>query len=121
LSVNASLSTGVEVDVFNAVEAGVSAEFGVEREWSDTTAITKTVRILLPRDWIGGVWIAPVVAKVSGTLQVSTNQASYTITNFQETKDGVSPNDTTAPYDVITYTRPLTMDEWTTEKRSVCT
>ncbi|MBV8946483.1 MAG: hypothetical protein JOZ95_13750, partial [Solirubrobacterales bacterium] len=44
----------------------------------------------------------------------------YTITNFTESKDGVSPDDKTPPYDVLTYTRPLTMDEWQTEKQRYC-
>jgi hypothetical protein len=120
IAAGVDVAGGVDTNVLNAVDVEVLAKFGVEREWSDTTEITKAVKIFVPRNWIGGVWTAPVVGTVNGTLQVSTKYASYTITNFTETKEGVSPDDKTPPFDVITYTRPLTMDEWQQEKQKVC-
>jgi hypothetical protein len=115
-----SVEAGVDTNVLNAVDVEVLAKFGVEREWSDTTEITKGVKIFVPRDWIGGVWTAPLVGSITGTLNVSTPLASYSLTNFTETKPGVSPDNKTPPYDVITDTRPLTVSEWQQEKQKVC-
>ena len=120
LGAGVKIGGGVDANVFNAVEVEVVLKFGVEHEWSNTTEIDKSVGILLPRNWLGGVWTAPIVGTVTGTLVVTTQTASYTITNFTESKDGVSPDDKTPPYDVLTYTRPLTMDEWQTEKQRYC-
>lgn len=112
VGVGGSLKAGVEVEVFNAVALGVSAKFGVEHEWSDTTDFEKTTTLFLPSNYIGGVWVAPVVGKVTGTLVVSTGLAKYTITNFGAVKSGVSKDLRTPAFDIMTNARPLTQDEY---------
>lgn len=120
LSLGESISLGAEGELFGVIKASVSVKYGIEREWADNTEIKKSVKIFLPSNYIGGVWTAPVVAKVTGTLVVKTNLASYTITNFAATKDGVSPDLKTPPFDVMTFTRPLTAAEYQTEHQRKC-
>ncbi len=120
LDVGGSLSVGASFKVLTLVDAEVSVKFGAETEWSDTTSITKSVKILLPPNYIGGVWSAPVVGTVTGTLVVSTNLAKYTITNYTATKDGMSPDLKVPPFDVMTYTRPLTAAEYQIEHQEKC-
>ena len=119
-SVGGSVSAGVEFELLHVIGTEVSVKFGVETEWSDMNDITKTIKIYLPPNYIGGVWTAPVVGKVTGTLVVSTSVATYTINNFSSTKQGMSPNLKIPPYDVLTNTRPLTMAEWQTERQRKC-
>lgn len=120
LSIGGSVSLGVEGELFGVIKASVSVKYGVETEWADNTEIKKSVKIFLPSNYIGGVWAAPVVAKVTGTLVVKTTLASYTITNFAATKAGVSPDLKTPPFDVMTFTRPLTAAEYQTERQRKC-
>lgn len=111
VSVGGSASVGLEGGVFDAIEAGVSVKFGVEHEWTDDTEFSKTVRIFVPSGWVGVVWVAPEVGKVTGTMVMNTSKASYTITNLSEVKSGVQPDLLTPPYDLIFNARPMTKDE----------
>ena len=120
LSVGGSVDAGVKVDIAGIVEAELSASFGVEQGWEDTTEVTKSVRVYLPLNYIGGVWSVPEVGTVVGKLVVSLGGATYTITNFAATKPGVSPNLARPPYDILTYTRPLTLAEWQIEHKAKC-
>jgi hypothetical protein len=108
LSVGGSATVGVEADVFNVVEVGVSVKFGVEHEWTDDTEFSKTVKIWVPSGWVGVVWIAPEIGTVTGTLVMQTAKASYTFTNLTQTKSGVQPDLLTPAYDLIFDARPMT-------------
>jgi hypothetical protein len=114
VSIGGSLTAAAEVDLFGVIDTEVSAKVGIEHEWADTKTFEKTTRIYVPQDWIAGVWVAPVVGKVSGTLVVKTALASYTITNFDETATGVSKDLTTPAFNIITYSRQMTADEYRT-------
>ena len=120
ISVGTEVKAGVKVNIEGIVEAEVAAKVGVESEWTDQTETTKTVRIYLPPDYLGGVWTAPIVGSVTGTLVVSEDQAKWTVVNFSATKPGVSPNLKQPPFEVMTTIRPLTLDEWKTEKAENC-
>ncbi len=111
IKVGGSVSVGAQFNVFQIVEVEVSAKFGIEHEWSDTREYEKKVTIYVPAGWVGQVWSAPVQGKITGTLVLSTQLAKYTITNFTETKDGVSPDLRTPPVDIMTYARPMTQAE----------
>jgi hypothetical protein len=111
LSVGGSASVGLEGSVFGVIEAGVSVKFGVEHEWTDDSEFSKTVRIFVPSGWVGVVWVAPEVGKVTGTMVMKTPKASYTITNLTEVKSGVQPDLLTPPYDLLFNARPMTKEE----------
>lgn len=111
ISVGGSVSVGAEFKLFMIVEVEVSAKFGIEHEWSDTREYEKKVTIYVPAGWVGQVWSAPVQGKVTGTLVLSTRLATFTVTNFTETKDAVSPDLRTPPVDIMTYARPMTQAE----------
>jgi hypothetical protein len=112
VSVGGSIEGGAEVHLFGVIDSEVSAKVGIEHEWSDTKTFEKTTRIYVPQNWLAAVWVAPVVGKVSGTLVVKTSLASYTITNFEETASGVSKDLTTPAFDIMTYSRQMTADEY---------
>jgi hypothetical protein len=107
-----SLTASTELNVFGVIDSAVSVKIGLEHEWADTRTFKKTTRLYVPQDWIAGVWVAPVVGKVTGTLVVSTAVARYTITNFEETASGVSKDLTTPAFNIITFTRQMTAGEY---------
>jgi hypothetical protein len=112
VSVGGSLTGSAELTLFGVIDSEVSAKVGIEHEWSDTKAFEKTTRIYVPQDWIAGVWVAPVVGKVSGTLVVKTALASYTITNFEQTASGVSKSLTTPAFDIMTSSHQMTAKQY---------
>ena len=114
VSVGGSITASAELELFEVIDAEVSAKIGVEHEWSDTKTFEKTTRIDVPQDWVAGVWSAPVVGKVSGTLVVTTKLATYTITNFEETASGVSKDLTTPAFDIMTSSHEMTAKQYQT-------
>lgn len=112
VSFGGSLTGSTELNLFGVIDSEVSLTVGTEHEWSDTRTFEKTTRIYVPQNWVAGVWVAPVVGKVTGTVVVSTAVASYTITNFEETASGVSKDLTTPAFNIITYSRPMTAEEY---------
>jgi hypothetical protein len=111
ISVGGSITAGADFKVLTVVEVEVTAKFGIEHEWSDRSEYDKKVTIFVPAGWVGQVWSAPVQGTVTGTLKLSTALANYTVTNFTETKKGVSPDLRTPPVDIMTYARPMTEAE----------
>jgi hypothetical protein len=120
VSIGGSVSTSVGFDVFGVIDAEVTAKIGLEHEWSETTTFEKTTRVYVPRNWVAGIWVAPVIGKVTGTLVFSvkfqsggtTKTATYTITNLEETASGVSKDLTTPAFNIITNSRQMTPQEW---------
>jgi hypothetical protein len=112
VSFGASLTASTELNLFGVIDSEVSVKIGLEHEWADTRTFKKTTKLYVPQDWIAGVWVAPVVGKVTGTLVVSTAVARYTITNFEETASGVSKDLTTPAFNIITFSRQMTADEY---------
>jgi len=111
VSVGGSLTATAELNLLDIVDTEVSLKIGVEHEWSDTRTFEKTTRIYVPHGWLAAIWIAPVVGTVTGTLVVSTPLASYTITNFQQTASGVSPDLQTPAFNIMTNSRAMTPAE----------
>jgi hypothetical protein len=116
VSVGGSLTASAEAKLFGVIDTEVSAKIGIEHEWSETMTFEKVTRVYVPRNWVAQVWIAPVIGKVTGTLVVSTKNASYTITNFEQTASGVSKDLTTPAFNIMTNSRQMTPQEW----QSVC-
>ena len=112
VSVGGSLSASAEAKLFGVIDTEVTAKIGVEHEWSETTTFEKSTRVYVPRNWVAGIWVAPVIGKVTGTLMVTTKNASYTITNFEQTASGVSKNLTTPAFNIMTNSRQMTPQEW---------
>jgi hypothetical protein len=112
VTVGGSLAASTEVNLFGVIDTEVSVRIGAEHEWGDTTAFEKTTKVFVPRDWLAGVWVAPVVGKVTGTLVVSTALAKYTITNFEETASGVSKDLRTPAFNIFTNSREMTLAEY---------
>ena len=111
IGVGGRVTAGADLKVLNVVEVEVTTKFGIEHEWSDTREYDKKVTIYVPAGWVGQVWSAPVQGTVTGTLKLSTPLANYTVLNFTETKQGVSPDLRTPPVDIMTYARPMTAAE----------
>jgi hypothetical protein len=116
VSVGGSLTGSAALKLFGVIDSEVSARVGIEHEWSDTKTFEKTTRIYIPQDWVAGVWSAPVVGKVTGTLVVKTAVASYTITNFEETASGVSRDLTTPAFDILTSSHEMSAKQY----RALC-
>jgi len=117
LGVGGSLSASAETEVLGVIGLEVEAKVGIQHEWSTTTSLTKTTRVYMPDNYLSSIWIAPEVGTVKGTLVVSTDGqdgkplATYTITNFTETRSGVTRDADTPAFDIITDSRPLTAAE----------
>jgi hypothetical protein len=112
VSVGGSLTASAEASLFGVIDTEVSAKIGVEHEWSESTTFEKTTRVYVPRNWVAGIWVAPVIGKVTGTLVVATKNATYTITNFTQTASGVSRDLTTPAFNIMTNSRQMTPQEW---------
>ena len=112
VSIGGSLSVSAEAELFHVIDAEVTAKIGIEHEWSETTTFEKSTRIYVPRNWIAGVWVAPVIGKVTGTLVVTTDLARYTITNFDQTASGVSKDLLTPAFNIMTNSRQMTAQEY---------
>jgi hypothetical protein len=112
LTVGGSVSVGTELNLFDTISAKISVEVEAEHEWQEVKTFTRSSKIYLPSNDVGSIWVAPTVATVTGTLVVSSGPATYTITNFAETRSGVSRDPLTPALNVITQIRPMTADEY---------
>lgn len=119
LSVGGAVTASTEANLLGIIATEISFKVEAEHEWTDTQEFSKTTRVYIPSDYIASVWVAPVVAKVTGTLLVTNglsetnpDHVRYTITNFSETRSGVSHDDKTPAFDVITTSRPMTEQEY---------
>ena len=80
---------GTELNLFDTISAKISVEIEAEHEWQEVMTFTRSSKVYLPSNDVGSIWVAPTVATVTGTLVVSSGPATYTITNFAETRSGV--------------------------------
>ena len=120
VSVGGSVAGSIGADVFGVIDTEVTAKIGVEHEWSETTSFEKSTRVYVQRNWVAGIWVAPVIGKVTGTLVFTvkfqaggtTKTATYTITNLEETASGVSKDLTTPAFNIMTNSRQMTPQEW---------
>jgi hypothetical protein len=112
LSAGGAITASTELNLLDVIATEVSVKFGAEHEWSNTKDFEKTTVIYLPSNYIGGIWVAPVVGKVAGTLVVSTRLATYTITNFGAVRSGANRDLQTPAFNVLTDARPMTATEY---------
>ena len=112
VSVGGELTVSAEGKIAGVVDFEVSVFAGYEHEWSQTQSVKFSGSVEVPRGYIGGIWDAPEIGVVTGTLVVKTGLASYTITNFRSAKIGVTPDPHTPPFVILTQTRKMTDAEF---------
>jgi hypothetical protein len=111
LTVGGEVALSTELNLFDAVATEVSVDVEADHEWQSTQSLTRTARIYLPSNNIGWMWVAPTEAKIQGTLVVGTPAATYTITNFAESRSGVTKDALTPAFDVVAKVRKMTPAE----------
>jgi hypothetical protein len=111
LSVGGGLTASTEFNLFDSISGKISVKVEAEHEWQEVKTFTRSAKVIIPSNNIASIWVAPVVGKVSGTLVVSNGRATFTATNFTEERSGVSKNDLTPAFNVITMIRPMTPSE----------
>jgi hypothetical protein len=111
LTVGAGLTLSTETNLFDLIKTDLSVSIEASHEWAQTQTFTRSAKVYIPPNFIANVWLAPVVGKVSGTLVISSGPATFTITNFGETRSGVTKGDLTPAFNDITQIRPMTSQE----------
>ena len=102
LTVGGSVSVGTKFNLFDSISGSISVKLEAEHEWQQVKSYTRETKVYIPDNNAAHVWVAPVVGKVTGTLTLATGPATFTVTNFSETRDGVAKDDLTPAIDVIT-------------------
>ena len=111
LTVGGGLTVGSEFNLFDTISGKISVKIEAEHEWQEVKTYTRSSKVYIPSNNIASIWMAPVVGKVTGTLIVSNGSATFTATNFSEERSGVSKDDLTPAFNVITNIRPMTAGE----------
>jgi hypothetical protein len=111
LSVGGGVSASTEADLFGVVGVKATVEVEAEHEWTEINSFERSAQVsLLPHE-TGVIWTAPEVGVVKGTLVLRTGSASFTVTNFYQTRSGVTKDDQTPAYDSITQIRDASAAE----------
>jgi hypothetical protein len=123
LTVGGSITVGTEFNLLDTISGEISVTAQAQHQWTESKTLARTVYVYIPDYSIGKIFVAPTVGKVTGTLTATTGASQYTITNFSETRDGVSndgnttidanPTNPTNPnglpqFEVLTNTYPMT-------------
>jgi hypothetical protein len=111
LTVAGGITATAEFTLFDVVSNSISVSVEASHQWTETASITRQSSVDIPPNDIAHLWVVPVVGKVTGTLVVSNGSATFTATNFSETRSGVAKDALTPAYDVITKVRPMTAAE----------
>lgn len=111
LSVGGGVTVAAEFKLFGVVGNEVSVSVEAEQEWEASASVTKESKVFIPANAIAYLWVVPVVGKVTGTLVVSNATSKFTATNFTETRSGVTKDNLTPAFNVITKVRPMTAAE----------
>jgi hypothetical protein len=112
LTVGGGLTVATEFNLFGTIGGKISVELEAEHEWQEVKTFTRGSKVYVPSNNIASIWVAPVVGKVTGTLVVSNGSATFTATNFSETRSGVTKDPLTPAFNVITKIRPMTAGEY---------
>jgi hypothetical protein len=111
LSVGGSVTASTEANLFGIIGSKISVKVEAEHEWTEMNSFSRSAKdFLSPRD-AGIIWTAPTIGTVKGTLVLKTGASTFTVTNFSQTRSGVTKDDLTPAYDTITQIRPATSDE----------
>jgi hypothetical protein len=111
LSVGGGVTASTEADILGIVGVKASVDIEAQREWSTINSFTRTAQVYLMPHQTGSIWTSPEVAVVKGTLVLKSGSASFTVTNFYQTRSGVTKNNDTPAYDSITQIRPSSAGE----------
>jgi hypothetical protein len=111
LSVGGGITLATQVTILDVESNSIAVSVDAQHDWTQTQAETRTSSMDLPAGDIGYLWVIPTVGKVVGTLVVSNGSATFTANNFTQVHDGVSRNQLTPKYDVVTKVRPMTPAE----------
>jgi hypothetical protein len=112
LSIGGSLSASTEANLFGVISSEITVELEAKHEWEEEKSFKRTTRIYIPSNNVGTIWLAPTVGTVKGTVVVSNKVATYTITNFTETRSGVTRDASTPAFHSITRVLPMTLAQW---------
>ena len=111
LSVGGSATFSTELNLFNVMKTKISIEIEAEHEWEKTTSFSRNARIYVPPRSVGLLWTAPTIGTVTGTLGLNFGTATFTVTNFSQTRSGVTKDNLTPAYATITTVREATDEE----------
>lgn len=111
LSVGGGVTASTEVNLFGIIGSKISVSVEAEHEWTETNSFTRSAKVFLDPRSTGVMWAAPVIGTVKGTLVLKTGSATFTVTNFSQTRSGVTKDDLTPAYDMITQIRTATDPE----------
>lgn len=116
LSVGGGITSTTEFNLLDIVSAELDITVDASHDWSETKSFTRSGLVYVPSNTIGQIYVAPTIAQALGTLvvsiQTSGGKATFTITNFGETRTGIARNALTPAYALITTDRPLTPAEY---------
>ena len=111
LSVGGSVTAATEVKLFGTIGSKISIKVEAEHEWTETNSFTRSAKVFVPPRNTGMIWTAPTIGTVKGTLVLRSGSATFTVTNFRQTRSGVTKDDLTPAYDTITLIRSATSKE----------
>jgi hypothetical protein len=115
LTVGGSVTGSTEASLFGIIGGKISIKLEAEHEWTETNSFTRSAKDFLPPRNAAIMWTAPTIGTVKGTLVLTTwslaGYARFTVTNFSQTRSGVTKDDLTPAYDTITQIRPMTSAE----------
>lgn len=110
-TVGGGISATAQFQLGEVFANSVTVSVEAEHEWRQTSTFTRTSTITIPAGDIGLLFVAPTVAVATGTLTLTSPNSTFTVTNFSETRSGVTRDALTPAYNVLTYARPMTPTE----------
>jgi hypothetical protein len=117
VSAGGGVSASTELNLFGVVSS--SATIGVEAShtWGQTKSFRRSTYANAPGNTMVDIWVAPTIASITGTLTITTTTTSnsavahYTIFNYGQTQQGISKNNLTPDFSVMTRARDMTDEE----------
>ncbi len=111
LTVGGSITAAAEGSILGVVSVEVSVEIEAEHEWTETKELDRSTKVFVPANDIARVYVAPTVGTVTGTLTLTSGAGTLTVTNFSETRSGVTKDPLTPALDSIVRIRRMTAAE----------
>ena len=111
MTVGGGVTAATEVKLFDLIGSKISVSVEAQHEWTETNSFTRSAKVFLAPQQTGLIWTAPVIGVVKGTLVLTFGSSTYTVTNFSQTRSGVTKDDLTPGYDSIAVIRAATADE----------
>jgi hypothetical protein len=108
LAVGGGVTGSTKASLFGVIGSKISVSVEAEHEWTETNSFTRTAETDLDAKQTAIIWTAPTVGTVLGTLAIRTGTATFTVTNFTQTRSGVTKNNLTPAYNTLTQIRAAT-------------